>query len=415
MRRVERGDRRHARRDEERRRGDRAAAGRRRAGRSRAAATGRRRDPDLAVCLGRRRHDAARADAVPRHRRAGDRRQLRPRRVPDRDPRRRARAGHRARLRRRVRRASRCPRSRSSSAASTTRPSTTPSIVSGTPGRIIEISYSLGGEDLGTQPCDGLLCATPPGSTAYNLSNGGPVLVWGLDAAVLTFVAPHTLHARPLVVGPDFELEVVNRTPDVEAVVLADGRPVGSLAPGERSRCGSERAGPARHAARADVLPPLRTGLRHPLTARRRRATGVEGASRCSLAVVRCRGASAAAHREPRAHPGGRARARPRAERDHGRDGRREDDPLERDRSPARRAGRGGDDRSGRPTRRMSRPSSTCRTTRPSASSPSSARRARRRSCSRGGSSPTDARAPTPGAGAPRARTSRRRSRRCSR
>ena len=116
-------------------------------------------------------------------------------------------------------------------------------IVSGAPGRIIEISYSLDGEDLGTQPCDGLLCATPPGSTAYNLSNGGPVLVWGLEAAVLTFVAPHTLHARPLVVGPDFKLEVVNRTPDVEAVVLADGRPVGSLATGDAVsvRFGSSR------------------------------------------------------------------------------------------------------------------------------------------------------------------------------
>ena len=105
-------------------------------------------------------------------------------------------------------------------------------VVSGKPGRIIELAYSLSGEDLGTQPCDGLLCATPPGSTAYNLSNGGPVLVWGLEAAVVTFVAPHTLHARPLVVGPGFELEVVNRTPDVEAVVLVDGRQVGSLAHG---------------------------------------------------------------------------------------------------------------------------------------------------------------------------------------
>jgi NAD+ kinase len=103
-------------------------------------------------------------------------------------------------------------------------------VVSGTPGRIVELSYSIGGEDLGTQPCDGLICATPPGSTAYNLSNGGPVLVWGLDAAVVTFVAPHTLHARPLVIGPDVELEVTNRTPDVEVVVLVDGHPVGSLA-----------------------------------------------------------------------------------------------------------------------------------------------------------------------------------------
>ena len=117
-------------------------------------------------------------------------------------------------------------------------------VVSGAPGRIVEIQYLLDGEDLGTQPCDGLLCATPPGSTAYNLSNGGPVLVWGLEAAVLTFVAPHTLHARPLVVGPGFNLEVVNRSPDVEAVVLADGhRGRARSRRGSRSPCGSGRAG----------------------------------------------------------------------------------------------------------------------------------------------------------------------------
>jgi len=104
-------------------------------------------------------------------------------------------------------------------------------VVSGIPGRIIEIAYSIGGENLGTHPCDGLICATPPGSTAYNLSNGGPVLVWGLDAAVVTFVAPHTLHARPLVVGPDLELVVSNRTPDVDAVVLVDGHRVAVLPP----------------------------------------------------------------------------------------------------------------------------------------------------------------------------------------
>jgi NAD+ kinase len=105
-------------------------------------------------------------------------------------------------------------------------------VVSGVPGRIIEIGYSLDGEELGTQSCDGLICATPSGSTAYNLSNGGPVLVWGLDAAVITLVAPHTLHARPLVVGPSFELTARNLTPDVEAVVLIDGHRVGSLPPG---------------------------------------------------------------------------------------------------------------------------------------------------------------------------------------
>ena len=64
-------------------------------------------------------------------------------------------------------------------------------------GRMIEVGYSIGDEELGSQPCDGLICATPAGSTAYNLSNGGPVLVWGLDAMVLTFVAPHALVHPP--------------------------------------------------------------------------------------------------------------------------------------------------------------------------------------------------------------------------
>ncbi len=57
----------------------------------------------------------------------------------------------------------------------------------------------VSGEDLGTQPCDGMIVSTPVGSTAYNLSNGGPVLEWGLDAMAISFVAPHSLHARPLV------------------------------------------------------------------------------------------------------------------------------------------------------------------------------------------------------------------------
>ena len=96
-------------------------------------------------------------------------------------------------------------------------------------GRLVELEYSIGGEDLGVQPCDGLICATPQGSTAYNLSNGGPVLVWGLDALVVTFVAPHTLHARPLVVGRGVDVVVENRSPDVPAGVLIDGHPVANL------------------------------------------------------------------------------------------------------------------------------------------------------------------------------------------
>jgi NAD+ kinase len=108
-------------------------------------------------------------------------------------------------------------------------------VAGGELGRMIELSYSIGGEDLGVQPCDGLICATPAGSTAYNLSNGGPVLVWGLDAMVLTFVAPHALAIRPLVIprGPD--VVVTNESADIPATVLVDGHRVGSLAAGEHA------------------------------------------------------------------------------------------------------------------------------------------------------------------------------------
>jgi NAD+ kinase len=100
-------------------------------------------------------------------------------------------------------------------------------------GRLIELGHSIGGEDLGVQPCDGLICATPQGSTAYNLSNGGPVLVWGLDALVVTFVAPHTLHARPLVISRGVDVVLENCSPDVPAGVLVDGFQVGDLGAGE--------------------------------------------------------------------------------------------------------------------------------------------------------------------------------------
>jgi NAD+ kinase len=105
-------------------------------------------------------------------------------------------------------------------------------VSSGELGRMVELEWAVGGEDLGRVPCDAIICATPSGSTAYNLSNGGPVLMWGLEAMVATFVAPHSLHARPLVVPPGKDVLVVNRTADVPVVVLVDGRLVGEAGPG---------------------------------------------------------------------------------------------------------------------------------------------------------------------------------------
>jgi NAD+ kinase len=102
---------------------------------------------------------------------------------------------------------------------------------SSTLGRMVELAYAVAGEDLGTVPCDGMICSTPAGSTAYNLSNGGPVLVRGLDALALTFIAPHSLHARPLVVPRGAAVTVHNATADVAVAVLVDGHRVADMPP----------------------------------------------------------------------------------------------------------------------------------------------------------------------------------------
>jgi NAD+ kinase len=106
-------------------------------------------------------------------------------------------------------------------------------VASASLGRMVELRWAIAGEDLGSVPCDGLICCTPSGSTAYNLSNGGPVLVWGIDAMAITFVAPHSLHARPLVVPRSRDLEVTNQTADVPVAVLVDGHQVGQLVAGD--------------------------------------------------------------------------------------------------------------------------------------------------------------------------------------
>ena len=103
---------------------------------------------------------------------------------------------------------------------------------SSTLGRMIELAWSVGGEPLGNLRCDGMIVATPSGSTAYNLSNGGPVLVWGLDAMAVTFVAPHSLQARPLVIPRGSDIMVTNETPDVWVTALADGHVFSEVAPG---------------------------------------------------------------------------------------------------------------------------------------------------------------------------------------
>ncbi len=98
-------------------------------------------------------------------------------------------------------------------------------------GRLVELEWAIGGEPLGTVPSDGIIFATPGGSTAYNLSNNGPVLMWGIDAMAVSFVAPHSFLARPLVVPRGRDIVVTNRTPDIPLALIADGQRVGEIEP----------------------------------------------------------------------------------------------------------------------------------------------------------------------------------------
>jgi len=99
--------------------------------------------------------------------------------------------------------------------------------------RVADLGYALTGEEIGRVRCDGLVVSTPQGSTGYNLANGGPVLAWGVAGFVVSFIAPHSLTARALVVAPDDLLTINNRSREEPVEVHVDGRPVVELQPGE--------------------------------------------------------------------------------------------------------------------------------------------------------------------------------------
>jgi NAD+ kinase len=98
--------------------------------------------------------------------------------------------------------------------------------------RVADLSYALAGEEIGRVRCDGIVVATPQGSTGYNLANGGPVLAWGVEGFVVSFIAPHSLTARALVIAPGDELTVHNASREEPVEVAVDGRPTCELPPG---------------------------------------------------------------------------------------------------------------------------------------------------------------------------------------
>ncbi len=98
--------------------------------------------------------------------------------------------------------------------------------------RIIEIGVTINGHRFARYRTDGLIVATPVGSTAYSLSAGGPVVDPSVEAMILTPVAPHSLLSRSLVVSADAQI-VVSVEIDRPARVNVDGRKVATVSPGE--------------------------------------------------------------------------------------------------------------------------------------------------------------------------------------
>ncbi|MDH3620871.1 MAG: NAD(+)/NADH kinase [Gammaproteobacteria bacterium] len=104
-------------------------------------------------------------------------------------------------------------------------------------GGMVDFSTSVAGQYVNTHSGDGLICATPTGSTAYALSCGGPILEPQLDAVALVPICPHTLTDRPIVIPADQEIEIVLlERDDSLAEITVDGGHLGTLRPGDTLR-----------------------------------------------------------------------------------------------------------------------------------------------------------------------------------
>lgn len=103
--------------------------------------------------------------------------------------------------------------------------------------RVLRFRLSVDGEEVGAYSGDGIIVATPTGSTAYSLSAGGPIVVHGVDAIVVTAICPHTLAVRPLVLPASVSILIEPIPPweeNEELLLSLDGQVSETLHPGER-------------------------------------------------------------------------------------------------------------------------------------------------------------------------------------
>lgn len=101
--------------------------------------------------------------------------------------------------------------------------------------RVVRVRVSIDGEDLGPYSADGIVVASPTGSTAYSLSAGGPIVAPGVEAMIVTPVCAHTLAVRPVVVPPDSTVCVEPMSPGADDLLVSyDGQLGTTLAIGDR-------------------------------------------------------------------------------------------------------------------------------------------------------------------------------------
>jgi NAD+ kinase len=100
--------------------------------------------------------------------------------------------------------------------------------------RMIRLLVSARDEEVGSYSADGIILATPTGSTAYSLSAGGPIVSPGLDCIIATPICPHTLAVRPLVLPAHETITVEVLSPSEELLLTIDGQEDARLEPGDR-------------------------------------------------------------------------------------------------------------------------------------------------------------------------------------
>jgi NAD+ kinase len=106
-------------------------------------------------------------------------------------------------------------------------------IHAGPPFHMLELDLAVDGEQVTGYRVDGLIISTPIGSTAHNLSAGGPILGQELDAFVITPICPHTLTNRPVVDSADKVYTITNRSDSASAIVVVDGQEYEPVKPGQ--------------------------------------------------------------------------------------------------------------------------------------------------------------------------------------